>query len=101
MVPGTGLLAPCIPGAFDAYMLMLRDFGTMRLGDVMAPAIAYATGGHPLLERAAATIADRARSIPRPLADIRCLVAATGRGSCRRNAVQESGAGQNLHPHPA
>jgi gamma-glutamyltranspeptidase/glutathione hydrolase len=57
MVPGTGLLAPCIPGAFDAYMLMLRDYGTMRLADVLAPAIAYATHGHPLLERAAATIA--------------------------------------------
>ena len=57
MVPGTGLLAPCIPGAFDAYMLMLRDYGTMRLGDVLAPAIAYASGGHPLLERASATIA--------------------------------------------
>jgi gamma-glutamyltranspeptidase/glutathione hydrolase len=57
MVPGTGLLAPCIPGAFDAYMLMLRDYGTMRLADVLAPAIAYASGGHPLLERASATIA--------------------------------------------
>jgi gamma-glutamyltranspeptidase/glutathione hydrolase len=57
MVPGTGLLAPCIPGAFDAYMLMLRDYGTMRLADVLAPAIAYANSGHPLLERASATIA--------------------------------------------
>lgn len=56
LVPGTGLLAPCIPGAFDAFMLMLRDHGTMRLADVLAPAIHYARHGHPLLERASATI---------------------------------------------
>ncbi len=57
LVPGTGLLAPCVPGCFDAFLLMLRDYGTMRLGDVLAPAIAYARDGHPLVERASATIA--------------------------------------------
>src|SRR4029453_8703406 len=31
LVPGTGLLAACIPGTFDAYMLLLRDYGTARL----------------------------------------------------------------------
>ncbi|HEV2501808.1 MAG TPA: gamma-glutamyltransferase family protein [Mesorhizobium sp.] len=56
LVPGTGLLAPCIPGAFDAYMLMIRDHGTKRLADILAPAIYYARNGHPLLERASATI---------------------------------------------
>ena len=57
LVPGTGLLAPCIPGCFDALMLMLRDYGTMRLEDVLAAAIGYARNGHPLVERASATIA--------------------------------------------
>ena len=57
LVPGTGLLAPCIPGSFDAFMLMLRDYGTLRLEDVLAAAIGYARDGHPLLERASATIA--------------------------------------------
>jgi gamma-glutamyltranspeptidase / glutathione hydrolase len=57
LVPGTGLLAPCIPGSFDAFMLMLRDYGTLRLEDVLAAAICYARDGHPLLERASATIA--------------------------------------------
>src|SRR5215813_2187039 len=33
MVPGTGLLAACVPGMFDTWMLLLRDFGTMRLSD--------------------------------------------------------------------
>ncbi|HSV21676.1 MAG TPA: gamma-glutamyltransferase family protein [Xanthobacteraceae bacterium] len=57
MVPGTGLLAACVPGMFDTWMTLLRDYGTMRLADVLAPAIFYATEGHPLVERAAATIA--------------------------------------------
>ena len=56
LIPGTGLLATVIPGAFDGWMLMLRDHGTMELADVMAPAIAYAEGGHPILPRVAATI---------------------------------------------
>jgi gamma-glutamyltranspeptidase / glutathione hydrolase len=57
MVPGTGLLAACVPGMFDAWMMLLRDYGTMRLADVLAPAISYASQGHPLVERAHATIA--------------------------------------------
>jgi gamma-glutamyltranspeptidase/glutathione hydrolase len=56
LVPGTGLLAPCIPGTFDAYMLLLRDYGTMALDEVLAPAVSYARQGHPLVERASATI---------------------------------------------
>src|SRR4051812_29729806 len=57
LIPGTGLLATCIPGMFDAWMLVLRDYGTMTLADVLSPAIAYANNGHPLVERANATIA--------------------------------------------
>src|SRR5438876_11385329 len=48
MVPGTGLLAACVPGTFDAWMLLLRDYGTMRLADVLTPAIGYASQGPPL-----------------------------------------------------
>jgi gamma-glutamyltranspeptidase/glutathione hydrolase len=57
MMPGTGLLAACVPGVFDAWMTVLRDYGTMRLADVLTPAIFYASEGHPLVERANATIA--------------------------------------------
>lgn len=56
MVPGTGLLAACVPGMFDSWMLLLRDYGTMKLADVLTPAISYAQNGHPLVERANATI---------------------------------------------
>ena len=57
LVPGTGLLAACVPGTFETWMLILRDYGTLRLADVLAPAIGYAQSGHPLVERASATIA--------------------------------------------
>jgi len=56
MVPGTGLLAACVPGTFETWMLLLRDYGTMKLRDVLEPAIAYARDGYPLVERACATI---------------------------------------------
>ena len=57
MVPGSGLLATVIPGAFDAWMLMLRDRGSLPLRDVLEPAIHYARAGHPVLPRVADTIA--------------------------------------------
>ena len=57
IVPGTGLLAACVPGMFDTWMLLLRDYGTMRPTDVLTPAISYARNGHPIVERASATIA--------------------------------------------
>ncbi|MGY4310029.1 gamma-glutamyltranspeptidase/glutathione hydrolase [Bradyrhizobium sp. USDA 4369] len=56
MVPGTGLLAACVPGTFESWMLLLRDYGTMRLRDVLEPAISYARDGYPLVERISATI---------------------------------------------
>ena len=60
MIPGSGLLATVIPGAFDAWMLMLRDYGTMPLRTVLEPAIHYAGAGYPILPRTAEVIADHA-----------------------------------------
>lgn len=57
MIPGAGLLATVVPGAFDAWMLMLRDHGRLSLREVLAPAIHYARHGHPVLARVSATIA--------------------------------------------
>lgn len=57
LVPGTGLLAACVPGAFGAWLTLLRDFGTAELEDVLAPAVYYASNGHPLVPRIANTIA--------------------------------------------
>ena len=56
-IPGNGLLAATVPGAFDAWMLMLRDHGTLTLAEALQPAIAYAAEGHPLVKGAAGAIA--------------------------------------------
>ncbi|MFD4957053.1 gamma-glutamyltransferase family protein [Microbacterium sp. NPDC058389] len=57
LVPGAGGLAAAVPGAVDAWLLLLRDHGTWELADVLAYAIGYARDGHPLVAGAAATIA--------------------------------------------
>src|SRR5262245_41694364 len=57
IVPGTGLLPACVPGTFETYMLILRDFGSLRLREVLEYAIGYARNGYPLVERGCSTIA--------------------------------------------
>src|ERR1700735_5387508 len=39
LVPGTGLLAACVPGTFETWMLLLRDYGKMSLAEILSPAI--------------------------------------------------------------
>ncbi|MFJ5679785.1 gamma-glutamyltransferase family protein [Streptomyces sp. NPDC093097] len=56
LVPGTGPLAAAVPGAFDAWMLLLRDHGTKSLADVLRYAIGYAEHGHPAVERIGETV---------------------------------------------
>ncbi|QBI20491.1 gamma-glutamyltransferase family protein [Egibacter rhizosphaerae] len=50
-VPGTGPLAACVPGAFDAWMRLALERGRLPLRDLMSPAIEYATRGFPILPR--------------------------------------------------
>jgi gamma-glutamyltranspeptidase / glutathione hydrolase len=57
LIPGTGPLAACVPGAFGAWMLLLRDHGTLRLREVLEPAIAHAEAGFPAVPRIGAAIA--------------------------------------------
>ncbi|WP_280393305.1 gamma-glutamyltransferase family protein [Nocardia brasiliensis] len=56
LVPGTGPLAAAVPGAFDAWMLLLRDHGTKRLSEVLSFAIWNAERGHPAVERVGETV---------------------------------------------
>jgi len=49
LIPGNGLLPACVPGGFDAWMLLLARYGTKTVGDVLAPAIWYARHGYPVL----------------------------------------------------
>ncbi|MFF4552788.1 gamma-glutamyltransferase family protein [Streptomyces sp. NPDC001422] len=56
LVPGTGPLAAAVPGAFDAWMVLLRDHGTRTLADVLKYAIGYAEDGHVPVERVGETV---------------------------------------------
>jgi len=56
LVPGTGPLAAAVPGAFDAWMLLLRNHGTKSLADVLTYAIGYAEDGHAPVERVGETV---------------------------------------------
>ena len=56
LVPGSGLLAATVPGAWDGWLLLLREHGTKRLADVLKYAIGYARGGFPLPTRVPAVV---------------------------------------------
>jgi len=60
LIPGSGLLATVVPGAFDAWMILLRDHGRLTLREVLEPAIYYAEHGHPMLARVSAEIGELA-----------------------------------------
>jgi gamma-glutamyltranspeptidase/glutathione hydrolase len=61
LVPGTGPLAATVPGAFGAWMLLLRRQGTWRVRDVLEYAIGYASRGYPVIPRIADAIAQLER----------------------------------------
>ncbi len=56
LVPGSGFLATVVPGSFDAWMVMLRDYGSLPPRAVLEHAIAFAEGGYPLVHRITQTI---------------------------------------------
>jgi len=56
LMPGTGPLAACVPGAFGGWLLLLQEFGTWRLEDVLAFAIGYAERGYPVVAGITLTI---------------------------------------------
>ncbi|MGY3621390.1 gamma-glutamyltransferase family protein [Bradyrhizobium sp. USDA 10063] len=56
IIPGSGFLPACVPGSFGAWMRLLRDYGTMGVGDVLESAITYARDGYVMLPRIAAAI---------------------------------------------
>jgi gamma-glutamyltranspeptidase/glutathione hydrolase len=56
LIPATGVLPAVVPGAFDAWCLLLRDWGTWELADVLGFAIGYARTGIPVVPRISTTI---------------------------------------------
>jgi len=49
VVPGSGLLPAVVPGSFGAWMLLLAEYGTMTVREVLTPAIGYARNGFQLV----------------------------------------------------
>ncbi|WP_433022942.1 gamma-glutamyltransferase family protein [Kribbella sp. CA-294648] len=56
LIPGSGPLAAAVPGAVDAWLLLLRDHGSLPLRAVLEPAIGYARHGHPVIARVGETV---------------------------------------------
>jgi gamma-glutamyltranspeptidase/glutathione hydrolase len=56
LIPGSGLLATVVPGAFGGWMALLRDHGRLPLREVLEPAIGYFENGHPMLPRVSDSI---------------------------------------------
>jgi gamma-glutamyltranspeptidase/glutathione hydrolase len=53
-MPASGMDVVTVPGAFDAWITLLEKHGTMKLADLLAPAIGYAESGFPVMEKIAA-----------------------------------------------
>ena len=83
-MPGTGLLPAVVPGAFDGWMLLLRDYGTLKLRDVLSYAISYAEHGFPLVPRIVAHDHSGGRLLPDRMAEL-------GRGLARQRQAAASG----------
>ena len=100
LVPGSGLLAACVPGAFGAWMLMLREYGTLRLRDVMGYAIGYAASGYPLVPAISwgiASVAELFRDYWPSSAEV---YLPGGHRARARLAVRQPRAGRHLPAHP-
>jgi len=61
-MPLAGMETITVPGAFDGWVTLLETHGTMKLADLMAPAIGYAESGFPVMEK---IVADWAPEIPK------------------------------------
>ena len=52
-IPNGGMEAVTVPGAFDGWVTLVDKYGTMKMADLLAPAIAYAENGFPVMEKTA------------------------------------------------
>jgi Gamma-glutamyltransferase len=56
LVPATGHLPLVVPGSFDAWCLLVRDWGTWELAEVLSYALGYARNGVHLVPNVSAAI---------------------------------------------
>ena len=94
LVPGTGVEAACVPGSFGGWLLLLEQFGTWGLDEVLAYAIGYAEHGYPVPAGVTATI-ERAEPLLRELGRIRRALSA---GAAARLDVPQPPARGDLAP---
>jgi gamma-glutamyltranspeptidase/glutathione hydrolase len=52
-MPQTGMASITVPGAFDGWVTLRDKYGTMKMTDLLAPAIDYAEHGFPVMEKTA------------------------------------------------
>ncbi len=52
-IPVRGMESISVPGAFDGWVTLLNRYGTMKLSDLLEPAIEYAENGFPVMEKTA------------------------------------------------
>ncbi len=52
-MPQFGMESITVPGAFDGWVTLLDKYGTLKLADLLAPAIEYADSGFPVMEKTA------------------------------------------------
>ena len=52
-MPEFGMESITVPGAFDGWVTLLEKYGTMRLSDLLDPAIECAENGFPVMEKTA------------------------------------------------
>jgi gamma-glutamyltranspeptidase/glutathione hydrolase len=102
LIPGTGVLAACVPGAFGGWLLLLQEFGTWSLEEVLAFAIGYADNGFPVvggmrlsIERQAELIAGWPASadLYLPVPELGSQFRNPGLAATYRRIVQESAGG--------
>ena len=60
LIPGDGFLGAIVPPAVASWVKLLDRFGTMRLADVLAPAVELARDGLPMYDALRNSIAGRA-----------------------------------------
>ena len=52
-MPQFGMESITVPGAFDGWVTLLEKYGTMKLSDLLGPAIDCAENGFPVMEKTA------------------------------------------------
>jgi gamma-glutamyltranspeptidase/glutathione hydrolase len=85
LVPGTGLLAACVPGAFGGWLTLLSELGTWRLADVLDFAIGYAEHGYPVVPGIPLTIRSAEALLRRWPGSVALYLPAPEPGSLFRN----------------